>query len=201
MKKRRAKSTVTRRGSLWFVALLLFGSAAFRVTESSDTLVAFAAETKTAMEPDSESPSGPATQPGNGIDLSSILDDLARREATLEEREALLEERMAALRLAEGEIRKNLVALEEAENQLRATMALAVTAAEDDLTRFTTVYENMKPKEAASLFEEMSPEFAAGFLARMRPDAAADIMVGLEPATAYSISVIMAGRNAAAPVE
>ena len=58
----------------------------------------------------------------------------------------------------------------------------------------------MKPKDAAALFEEMSPEFAAGFLGLMRADAAALIMTGLEPTTAYSISVILAGRNANVPV-
>jgi flagellar motility protein MotE (MotC chaperone) len=47
----------------------------------------------------------------------------------------------------------------------------------------------------------MTPEFAAGFMARMRPDAAAAIMAGLEPATAYSISVVIAGRNARVPTE
>ena len=50
-------------------------------------------------------------------------------------------------------------------------------------------------------FEEMTPEFAAGFMARMRPDTAAAVMAGLEPATAYSISVVIAGRNARVPTE
>ena len=45
----------------------------------------------------------------------------------------------------------------------------------------------------------MEPDFAAGFLGRMRPDAAAAVMAGLTPETAYSISVILAGRNATAP--
>jgi flagellar motility protein MotE (MotC chaperone) len=57
----------------------------------------------------------------------------------------------------------------------------------------------MKPKDAAALFEEMDPGFAAGFLGRMRAVAAASVMAGLSPQTAYSVSVIMAGRNANAP--
>jgi flagellar motility protein MotE (MotC chaperone) len=54
----------------------------------------------------------------------------------------------------------------------------------------------MKPKDASLLFERMSPDFAAGFLGRMRPDAAAAIMSGLPPELGYSISVLLAGRNA-----
>ncbi|NHX27768.1 hypothetical protein HA397_27890, partial [Escherichia coli] len=85
-----------------------------------------------------------------------------------------------------------------AEDSLRATLTLAETAAESDLARLTAVYENMKPKDAAGLFEQMSPDFAAGFMGMMRPDAAAQIMAALDPATAYSISVVLAGRNARA---
>jgi flagellar motility protein MotE (MotC chaperone) len=35
----------------------------------------------------------------------------------------------------------------------------------------------------------------------MRPDAAAGIMAGLQPQTAYTISVVLAGRNAKVPTE
>jgi flagellar motility protein MotE (MotC chaperone) len=80
-------------------------------------------------------------------------------------------------------------------------MAQSEVAAEDDLSRLTSVYENMKPKEATEVFARMAPEFAAGFLGRMRPDAAALILSGLDPDKAYSISVLLAGRNANAPVE
>jgi flagellar motility protein MotE (MotC chaperone) len=45
----------------------------------------------------------------------------------------------------------------------------------------------------------MDPDFAAGFLGRMRPAAAAGIMAGLSPQKAYTISVLLAGRNAQAP--
>jgi flagellar motility protein MotE (MotC chaperone) len=43
----------------------------------------------------------------------------------------------------------------------------------------------------------MEARFAAGFLARMRPEAAAEIMAGLSPESAHTISVVLAGRNAA----
>jgi flagellar motility protein MotE (MotC chaperone) len=45
----------------------------------------------------------------------------------------------------------------------------------------------------------MAPDFAAGFLAQMRPDAAAAVLSGLDPNKAYTISVVLAGRNALAP--
>ena len=108
---------------------------------------------------------------------------------------------MEALQNAEAEIAVQLQALQQAEADLTATIALADSAAETDLAQLTTVYENMKPKEAADLFAEMSPPFAAGFLGMMRPDSAAQIMTELEPEVAYSFSVVLAGRNAAVPTD
>lgn len=131
--------------------------------------------------------------------LKSLLESLQDREKRVAEREMQMSMRAKALDVAEVEIDRRLVALEQAEERLRATLALAETAAEDDLTRLTTVYENMKPKDAAALFGAMEPEFAAGFLGRMRPDIAAKVMAGLDPNAAYSISAILAGRNANAP--
>ncbi|WP_425097625.1 MotE family protein [Tropicibacter sp. S64] len=132
-------------------------------------------------------------------DIMPLIEALNKREARVKQREQDIDVRMQALSLAEQEIDRKLAELEAAERKLRDTLALAQTAAEDDLTRLTDVYANMKPKQAAALFEEMDPEFAAGFLARMRSDAAAAIMAGLTPNAAYTISVVLAGRNANVP--
>jgi flagellar motility protein MotE (MotC chaperone) len=106
-----------------------------------------------------------------------------------------------SLSIAREQVEFNMNELVKAEERLAATMTRSATAAEDDLSRLTSVYENMKPKDATTLFETMSPDFAAGFIGRMRPDAAAQIMAGLSPGFAYSISAILAGRNAGAPTE
>lgn len=191
------------RSALWVIALLLFGSAAIRLgigageaiaLETSDMGADMGKDAGKEMPAEMQSCETPEG-------LEQILTSLSDREELLDAREAMLLDRIAALNIAETEIAKNLKALEDAEAELAATLAVANTAAEDDLTRLTAVYESMKPKEAASLFEEMSPDFAAGFLGRMRPDAAAAIMAGLKAPTAYSISVILAGRNANVPTE
>ncbi|WP_400085159.1 MotE family protein [Yoonia sp. R78084] len=131
----------------------------------------------------------------------SLLSALQARERRMTEREAQLTARMEALRVAEEEIDQKLEQLVAAEARLSATIALADTAAESDLAQLTTVYENMKPREAADLFAQMPPRFAAGFLGLMRPDAAASIMTELDPEIAYSFSVVLAGRNADVPTE
>ena len=135
-------------------------------------------------------------EPGVAEALAAILD----REARVAEREKQLDIRVLALALVDEEIEADLARLEIAETSLREALSFADSAAESDLARLTSVYENMKPVEASALFAQMAPEFAAGFLGRMRPDAAAAILSGLEPELAYAISVVLAGRNASAPI-
>lgn len=126
---------------------------------------------------------------------------LSAREDRVALREATLLDRLAALALAESALSRQLAQVEAAEAALAATLALADKAAEGDLDRLTTVYQAMKPKDAAALFEAMAPEFAAGFLGRMRPDAAAAILAGLSPEAGYRVSLLLAGRNMRAPTE
>ena len=202
------------RGSILLIVMLLFGSAALRVTTGAGEAIAKGAEaqhepllaedtdhadttTDQHAEAAHDAPMAPPVL--DRTQTASLLEALRDREAKVALREKQIEMRTKALSVADEEIQKRLVSLEQAEIALRKTLALAQTAAEDDLARLTAVYENMKPKDAAAVFEAMEPDFAAGFLARMRPDAAAAVMTGLAPEKAYSISVILAGRNANAP--
>ena len=188
----------TGRGALWLIAGLLLTSGILRLATETGPALAREVEAR-RVETTMLAPAAIACE--EPADITQVLQTLAAQRETLDKREAALMDRIAALALAEQEITRNLAALESAETELRKTLSLADEAAETDLSRMTSVYENMKPKEASALFEEMAPEFAAGFLGRMRPDAAAAVMAGLSPQTAYAISVYLAGRNADVPTE
>jgi flagellar motility protein MotE (MotC chaperone) len=179
------------RGTLTVIAALLLASALVRVGEGVGQAMARATP---EVPVDDRAPSGETcAQPA---DLQALLDTLREREAGVASRERALEDRNQALAIADEQVTRRLAELQAAEDSLRRTLAIAETAAEDDLDRLTRVYETMKPKQAAALFEQMDARFAAGFLARMRPDAAAAIMAGLSPQAAHMFSVVLAGRNA-----
>ncbi len=180
-----------RRGTLHIISGLLIASAVVRLSAQAGPALANDTEIEPAV-------TAMALEETNTDALLAAFRD---REARLAEREAQLQDRMQALRVAEVEIAERLEELVAAEQALAATIAAADSASLTDLEQLTTVYENMKPKEAAALFEEMPPQFAAGFLGMMRPDAAALIMTQLAPETAYSFSVVLAGRNANVPTE
>ncbi|WP_170411575.1 MotE family protein [Ruegeria atlantica] len=191
MRRKRAESR-PKRGVLAVIAMLLIGSAAIRVGFEAGPALAKGSD-PVAPEAMQSQPKRPGTQ--------ELLTELLRREEALNKREAAVVDKEKALNIANQAIETRLAALQEAEDSLRQTLAFAEKAAETDLTRLTDVYQSMKPKDAAALFETMDPGFAAGFLSRMPPEAAAGVLAGLSPEAAYTISVIMAGRNAAAPQE
>lgn len=206
------------RGSVLVIALLLVSSATIRVVTSANSVWAQDSQLPTTLSAPSAAPKHPrassdsekkdsassgtspllATTTNRG-ELSGLIAALSEREIQVSEREKKIELRMRALSIADAEIEKRLEALTQTETALRATLSLADEASEKDILRLTSVYENMKPKDAAILFEQMEPNFAAGFLGRMRPDIAAEILSGLSPEVAYSISVFLAGRNANVP--
>ncbi|NOD76269.1 MULTISPECIES: MotE family protein [unclassified Ruegeria] len=181
-----------RAGVLTVIALLMLGSAVIRIGLEAGPALAKPTESEFAES----KPTAPKAR-----DIQALLNELLKREERVKQREDMLREQEKALEIAGQAIETRLVALEEAEQSLRATLAVADNAAEKDLTRLTDVYQTMKPKDAAALFETMEPTFAAGFLSRMPPDSAAGILAGLSPEAAYTISVVMAGRNASAPLE
>lgn len=194
---RRTRVRRPGRGALLLIAGLLLASGLLRLATGPGPALARGIGDFRA----SDTPTGTIAACTTPEEIGPVLKALKAQRETLDAREAALADRVAALNLAETEITRNLAALEAAEERLAATLSLADSAAETDIERLTSVYENMKPKEAAALFEEMEPAFSAGFLGRMRPEAAAAIMAGLTPQTAYTISVVLAGRNANVPTK
>lgn len=181
-------------GTIGVLVFLLIASASLRVVGSASAVIA---ETSPA-----ETESGTAkiepmeTEQLSEHELESILASFSQREAELEEKEIAIAKRMKALSVADAKVSEKLEQLSAAEESLKATLALASTAAEDDLKHVTDMFEKMKPAVAAQAFQEMDPEFAAGFIGRMNPDAAAAILAGMTPGAVYGVTAILAGRNA-----
>ena len=186
-----AKRPKSGRGALVILSLILASSGALRLGSGIGGAMANAPDLATATTADA-----PLNCPAPPIALAEAL---SAREAKVKGQEAALQDRLAALALADEAITKRMTELQGAEDELKKTLTIADGAAEKDIARLTTVYEAMRPADAAALFQTMAPEFAAGFLGRMRPESAAAVLSGMKPDKAYSISVLIAGRNAMAP--
>ncbi|MFO1207859.1 MAG: hypothetical protein U1E40_01395 [Amaricoccus sp.] len=141
----------------------------------------------------------PAPDAPSGADSAALMTALQERQKQLDAEEARLADRKQSLSVAEAKLDEQLAAFDKAQKNLEKTLALADGAAEKDIERMTTVYENMKPADAARIFEKMDVNFAAGLLARMRPDVAAKVLTGMNAENAYAVTLTIASRNHAVP--
>lgn len=203
-KQRRKRYRRPPRSTLSLIALLFFLSLFFRLTDGAEGWIAQAQASALGSANVTNEDSAKEVNKEEDISTKAIkkaLDLLRERERKIEAVEKHLEVRLAALQETEIRVTNKIKELKEADQMLRARMAQSNSAAEEDLVQLTSVYAQMKPKNAALLFEQMDPKFAAGFLGRMKPDSAAAILAGLTPELAYTISVVLAGRNANALTE
>ena len=196
MSEKRAKRRPIR-SSLPVIILILTGSIALRLGNSDGLL--FVTNAMAVGNTIAEQTAAPMIDDEETVGL--LLARLRAREQDLTRREEELDLRDKTLEKLSQEIGARLQELSAAEETLRQTMAIADSAAENDLENLTKVYENMKPKDAAVLFEAMEPSFAAGFLGRMQTASAAQILSGLSPEKAYAISLTLSGRNIDAPTD
>jgi len=174
---------------LGLIVVCFFASAALRLTDDGWAL---AQDVVGDTAPDAT---------GQAVGKDQLLEAIRQREAQLASEEKRLADRKQTLGVAEAKLAEQLMAFEKAQKNLEKTLAMADQAAERDLARMTTVYENMKPADAAQIFETMDVGFAAGLLARMRPDVAAPVLTAMKPETAYAVTLAIASRNAAVPTE
>lgn len=126
-----------------------------------------------------------------GAVYEAVTADLQR----LEEREVEINEREVALAAVEKKLATQLTTVEKANAELQANLEALKTVANDDLRHLVSMYETMKPKQAAEIFDSMDASFAAGFLREMTSDNAGLVMANMDPKKSYAISVIIAGRN------
>ena len=134
-------------------------------------------------------------------EVADLLRQIEARGRDLDAREDSIALREQDIRVAGQEIRASMARLDEARAALEARMYASDAAADEDVARLVTVYEGMKPREAAALFEAMESAFAAGFLSRMRPERAAAVLSRMDSDKAYALSAVIAGRNADAARE
>jgi flagellar motility protein MotE (MotC chaperone) len=185
-------------GGVSLVVACFLASAALRVVESAPAFAQSIGQFgETVMPVSAEAPWRPAA----GETSDSLLLAIRDREAQLDAKERSLADRAQALVVAEKKLQEQLTAFETARRNLEGTLAQADKAAERDIDRMTTVYENMKPADAAVIFEQMDVNFAAGLLARMRPEVTASVLAGMQPEAAYAVTLTIASRNSAVPTE
>jgi flagellar motility protein MotE (MotC chaperone) len=183
-----------RTGALSSLAACFFVSGLLRAGEVIAALPVHNAAGEASAVEQVSAEAGTPTEVANP-DLGALAAELHRQRADLARREATLEEREQLLVAIEERLRDRLAELTIARNKLAETAALVDDAAGKDVRHLAEMYGQMKPKQAGQIFNAMAPEFAAGFLGEMEAEPAAMILANMTADKAYAVSLLLAGRN------
>ncbi len=137
-----------------------------------------------------------STNPDMQCLTGDILETITADMTRLNLRKAEISEREVALSAIEEKLKTQMATIEDANASLQAKIDNMKAVANEDLLHLVGMYQTMKPKQAAEIFNSMDAAFAAGFLREMSSDNAGMIMANMDPQQSYTISVIIAGRNA-----
>lgn len=125
-----------------------------------------------------------------------VLKTINAKMATMKAREEEMARKETAFAAIEMRLKKEITVIESAKNALNIGIEKRSKLAMSDLKHLTTMYESMKPKQAAKIFDKMDSKFAAGFIREMQSGQAGLILASMDTEQAYEVSLIIASRNA-----
>lgn len=128
-----------------------------------------------------------------------VLRQLAKRRDELAARERALDDREAMLKATEQRIAGQVEQMKQMKAEYQQMRTQRDEAAEASLRRLVTVYEAMKPDEAARIFETMEGAVLLDVVTRMGERRLAPILAQMSPAKAQALTIAMASRRAIIP--
>jgi flagellar motility protein MotE (MotC chaperone) len=128
-----------------------------------------------------------------------VLRQLAKRRDELTARERALDDREAMLKATEQRIAVQVEQMKQMKAEYQQMRTQRDEAAEASMRRLVTVYEAMKPEEAARIFETMEGAVLLDVVTRMGERRLAPILAQMSPAKAQALTIAMANRRAIIP--
>lgn len=142
----------------------------------------------------------PAKQPVPVGAEREVLEKLGARRQQLDERRQELDMREALLRSAEKVIEEKLDTLKEGEARLDAQQKGRASTGESGMKPVVTVYEAMKPRDAARVFDKMETRQLLPLARAMNPKKLAEVLGLMSPETAEKLTTAMLRQMPAAPL-
>ncbi|CAO4165072.1 MotE family protein [Methylorubrum populi] len=171
----------------------------------SDPQTTGSVSTPPKPEPKAEPAAPPVYQPSVPEPVSeserALLEKLATRRDTLKQRQDTLDLREQLLKDAERKLETGVAGLKEAEDKIGADGAKRVEAEKAGLKGIVTMYETMKPKDAARVFDRLNLETLVPIVLAMNPRKMAEVLalMGSEPAEKLTVALANRARGLEAP--
>lgn len=124
-----------------------------------------------------------------------LLQELSKRRKELDARERTVIQREGLLTAAETRIEKKIAELQGVKTDIEALIEKYDEQEEEQFKGLVSIYEKMKPKDAARIFDELGIEILLEVFDRMKASKSAPIMAKMRPARAKEITARIAERR------
>jgi flagellar motility protein MotE (MotC chaperone) len=134
--------------------------------------------------------SGHINSPGE----RAILESLQKRREQLDARSRDLDMRESLLKATEQRVEAKVAELKDAEARLKAAQSDRDKAEAKHFKDIISMYENMKPKDAARIFDRLDMNILVEVSTKMNPRAMSSILAQMSPDAAERLTVELATR-------
>ena len=129
----------------------------------------------------------------------AILERLQQRREELDTRSRELEMRESLIQNAEKRMDTRINELKDVETKIRTETEQKNDVADARLKSLITMYENMKPRDAAKIFNGLDDTVLVQVASRINPRTMAEIMAQMQPEVAQRLTVELASHSHPAP--
>jgi flagellar motility protein MotE (MotC chaperone) len=129
----------------------------------------------------------------------AVLESLQNRRQELDTRGRDLEMRESLLKAAEKRVEAKVAELKDVETRVNVAMGNRDKAEADRFKSIVTMYENMKPKDAARIFDRLDLKILVDVSTQIKPAKMAEILAQMSSEGAERLTVELANRATATP--
>lgn len=131
----------------------------------------------------------------------ALLQDLANRRKTLDERERLLDQKEAVLKATNTQIDQKITELTGLKQELQDLLNQQSMEEQKRIRSLVKIYEGMKPKDAARIMNTLETDILLAVFAQMSERRSAPIMAEMESDRAREITTLLAEQKQLPDVE
>jgi len=129
----------------------------------------------------------------------AVLERLQDRRQELESRSRDIEMRENLLKAAEKRVESKVNELKDVETRVNSAIGVRDKAEGDRFKSIVTMYENMKPKDAARIFDRLDLKILVEVATQIKPAKMSEIMAAMTSESAEKLTVELASRASATP--
>jgi len=124
-----------------------------------------------------------------------LLQSLAKRREELDEREQDLIQREGLLKAAEHRIENKISELKVVKGEIEDLITTYNEQEEKEIESLVSIYEKMKPKDAARIFDQLDMDVLLDVLQRMKASKTAPVLAAMDPLRAKEVTTRIAERR------